>query len=362
MQLETLDVTGTSIIRMPRTIVKLKKLQHVLAGSLKYIHDSSYVHESLQEPLPVQMRNKLCTLAYYSLGFCVACCSPQQLTPLVEQGGDVNRRDVCTVCCCGILPFVATDQSPCGVVIPKGFHKLKALHTLGVVDVSREMSALGEIKRLTQLRKLGVMGINEKNGQEFLSALAGLRYLESLLVRSEGNHGISGCLDGISSPCKNLQSLKLYGILVKLPEGIEGLKNLVKLKLLGSRITDPEAAIQVLGNLPNLAILCLCPRSFDGEDVRFRFSPRAFSSLVVLEIILIKLKSVEFEEGATPKLELLNFLGFLTETNTMSFCGLPFLTSLREFSLDNDDYEEDFVKDLRDQLAQNKNGPVLRRY
>ena len=54
----------------------------------------------------------------------------------------------------------------------------------------------------------------------------------------------------------NLQSLKLYGNLVELPEWIQKLTNLVKMELRSSCIPEEKvsATIQVLGKLPNLAI------------------------------------------------------------------------------------------------------------
>uniref|UniRef100_A0A0A8Z4F6 Uncharacterized protein n=1 Tax=Arundo donax TaxID=35708 RepID=A0A0A8Z4F6_ARUDO len=50
------------------------------------------------------------------------------------------------------------------------------------------------------------------------------------------------------------------------------------------------------------------------------------------------------------------------ETNAGLFSGLASLRSLRAFHLDNRTYEEDFVEDVQNQLRENKNGPVLKRY
>ena len=158
---------------------------------------------------------------------------------------------------------------------------------------------------------------------------------------------------------KNLQSLKLIGNLVKLPEWIQGLKNVVKLKLDGSRISEHDAAIQVLGSLPNLATLRLLDNSFVGEEVRLSFCQEAFPSLKVLQLDCIgDLKLVGFEEGATPKLELLQYSKLRSSPSVGLFCGFPHLPSLKEFMLNRSDWRDTkLMEDLRGQLAENKNGP-----
>nr|UBY06953.1 NBS-LRR disease resistance protein [Dasypyrum villosum] len=352
-QLQTLDVTYTSIIELPRTIIKLSKLEHIRAGGIG--SNDGGTHETCADTL--------CTLALSSMAFCVGCCAPQVLKEVMDMDGDPNRRDVCTACCCNKLPSAATRQSPTGVEVPRGTRRLQALGTMGVVNVSgsRGKAVLNDLKSLTRLRKLRVTGINKKNSQELCSALSKLSCLESLLVRSEGSPGLCGCLDALSSPSKKLQSLKLYGNLVRLPEWIEGLRNLVKMELRSSRILEVDAVMQVLGNLPNLAILRLLRHSFAGEELRFTLNrDAAFPSLTVLELSLLdRLESVEFEQGAAPKIELLQFRGWRYKANTVLFAGLPCLPSLKEVLLKGR-YEDGFVDDLRARLAGNPNRPVLK--
>jgi hypothetical protein len=210
---------------------------------------------------------------------------------------------------------------------------------------------------LTQLRKLEVTGVNKKNGHELCSAIVGLSRLESLLIRSEGQPGLSGCLDGQFSFSKNLQRLKLYGNLVKLPEWIQGLKNLVKLKLRSCEISDHGHAMQVLGSLPNLASLHLLRKSFVGDKVDLYFCLATFQSLRVLELESRSLNSVKFEVGATPKLELLKVL--LPVVNSSSLSGLPTLSGLKEVVLIDGSPEQ--LKYVRAKLARHPNRPVVRR-
>ncbi|XBI33299.1 hypothetical protein VPH35_056646 [Triticum aestivum] len=351
-QLQTLDISSTSIIRLPRTITKLVKMQHILASN---VGESRYNKTEKWRLISLPLGSIIC---------CVACCAPNSVGNVflqLDDGAQLNRHDVCTAFCCGILPYhAAGGRSLGGVEVPRGIWKLKALHTLRVVDISGGTTALKDIKRLTRLRKLGVIGINKRNGQELCSAIAHLSNL-SFSLESHGEIGLSGCLDGLSSPPVNLQSLKLRGNLVKLPQWIQGLKNLVKLKLEWSRILDYDAAMQVLGNIPNLATLRLFHQPFVGQEVRFSFHREAFPSLKVLQLHCIEsLKLVGFEEGSAPKLELLQYSCGLDSPSVGLFCGLAYLPSLKEFMLLRWHWPPKLVEDLQGQLAENENKPVLK--
>ncbi|XP_037416157.1 disease resistance protein Pik-2-like [Triticum dicoccoides] len=338
-QLQTLDISGTSIVKLPRTIIKLVKMQRILASEIGDMQPNIYAN-----------RQSIMTLPLNSIRCCLACCVPNHVGKeiLGLADGILKRRDVCTAFCCSILPYYAAGRNRGGVEVARGIWKLKALHTLRVVDISVGKAALEDIEKLTRLRKLGLTGISKRNSQELCSAIACLSSLESLSLRSHGETCLSGCLDGLSSPPENLQSLKLIGNLVKLPEWIQDLKNLMKLKLEGSRISDQDAAIQVLGSLPNLAILRLL-YSFDGEEVRFSFRREAFPSLKVLELNCIgNLKSVGFEEGAAPKLELLQYIGWSASLRVGLFSGLLYLPSLKEFMLYRGNWgKTEFVEHLQ---------------
>ncbi|OEL24985.1 Disease resistance protein RPP13 [Dichanthelium oligosanthes] len=359
-QLQTLDVLGTRIIKLPRTIIKLRKLRYIRSGSLGILRAGFY--EEFVKDKPRLMQNKLCFLTLSTVGFCVSCCTPQLMSDTVETDGIPNRHDVCNICCCVMSPFLARQPEPRGVVLPRGIRKLKALRTLGVVDIEQWKTILQDIRRLTQLRRLDATGINEKNCQDFCLTLSELSCLEELSV-SVVEPGLRGCLDGVSSPPKNLKSLHLLGSLVKLPEWTKGLQNLVKLKLHSTRLLELDASIQVIGRLPNLTFLCLWQKSFQVEELCLNFQQVVFSSLKVLELALLEnLKSVEFGAGAMPKLEQLFFVGRQEKTDIMLFWGLASLQSFKEFLLYNGDYKEDFMEDIRAQLAMNPNGPVLKRY
>uniref|UniRef100_A0A8R7NVV5 Disease resistance protein RPM1 n=1 Tax=Triticum urartu TaxID=4572 RepID=A0A8R7NVV5_TRIUA len=262
-QLETLDIRDTNVLMLPKTIIKLLKITNLRAGETPLSEE-----DSVKDFIPRIMRRRLCLLPLCSMAFCLSWCA---LAFSCMEG--MNHHDICIMVCCWLLPAAAMHLD-----MPRGMRKLKALQTLGVVNVGRWGKViLQDIKRLTYLRKLGVTGINKENGQELCTTVAGLSHLESLSIQSEGEPGLCGCLDGIFSFPEKLQSLKLYGNLVKLPEWIQGLKNVVKLKLRSTMLLDvnAEAIMEVLGNLPNLARLHLLKKSFQGESLFINFHPEA---------------------------------------------------------------------------------------
>jgi len=374
-QLQVLDVRDTRVKALPKTIIKLRKLQYIHAGRI-----SDYVIE--EKP---SLTFRCLMVAYLFVGCCL------HILRNIDSLSCKARRDACTFVCCVKFPahMMGVDVEP-GVTVPRGIRKLKDLHTLREVNVGRGNAVLRDIEMLTGLRKLGVSGINKKNAPAFLSAFSNLSGLESLSLRSTGKQGLRGCLDDISSPPENLQSLKLYGNLEMLPEWIKELPHLVKLKLVCTKLLEHDAALEFLGKLPKLEILVL-PRTlsvFKGELV---FRPLqdgiAFGSLRVLRFqVVTKLKSVKIEQGTMPKLERLHLEGFVD--NDFFFSGLEFLARLNEVQLDvyfpwdqerinaasdsetRDKIEEEerqeeahkkgeLKKKIQDQLAWNANEPIV---
>ncbi|KAM0861979.1 hypothetical protein ACQ4PT_045542 [Festuca glaucescens] len=194
-QLQTLDVRHTRIVTLPESITKLQKLQYIRAGTKAPISTPTTSSSKLTE----------------------------------------FRRGRVLV----------------GVKVPRGIGKLTALHTLGVVNVgaSGGKAIMEELKKLTQLRKLGVSGINRQNSKDFFET-SGLVHLESLLVQLEEDS--QSCLDDITLPWENLQSLTLYGLKDKFPLT----KSLRKLNKLDLEIdTLQKDAMDFLGMLPELCIL-----------------------------------------------------------------------------------------------------------
>ncbi|KAF8758148.1 hypothetical protein HU200_010665 [Digitaria exilis] len=353
--LETLDIRGTVVMKLPSSIVKLQKLKYLRAGIIAYGEGASYeiVH-------------------YYVLVYLMKCFS----TETVYEEKDL-KMVVPLICLAVTVWLRGLDVS--GVKAPRGIGKLKALHTLGVVNVARGKNMLKEIKKLTQLRKLGITGIKKDHREELRSAICSCSHLQTLSLRAQGKNGLVGCLNGISPP-EDLQSLKLYGNIGELPKWIGKVQRLTKLTLRSTLLE--QAAVQDLGELPNLTSLRLSRYSFKGEELHFQ--SKMFPSLVVLEMDgLSGTKAVKFEEETMARLKLLKVKCWWRTANyCCSFTGILYLQNLMEVLLNGLDCGEDLdvgrskewlanrrelreknqelKANLLDQLEGNRNRPSLK--
>jgi hypothetical protein len=183
----------------------------------------------------------------------------------------------------------------------------------------------------------------------------------------------------------DLKSLKLYGNLVKLPQWIQGLQNLVKLNLRSTRLSEHDYSMEVLGNMPNLAILRLLEKSFQCEELHFKIE--GFRNLTVLVFGNFgDIKRVKFDQGAMPKLEQIQVKNDwrvrksgCSESEAV-FVGLEFLPSIKQawfnvtIILDFSPWDEqfkhisdevflkanNFEEHFRAWLADNRRNPVLK--
>lgn len=186
---------------------------------------------------------------------------------------------------------------------PKGIHKLKNLHVLGVVNVGKGNGVSRRLTKLTNLmnlRRLGarVTGLTEKEGDELCKSIGELDRLQSLELRSDSLDFLDRMHE--SAIPTHLTSLRLCGNLTKLPEWISSLNNLAKVKLLGTQLKQQD--ILHLQNLRNLALLGLWENSYAGDSLEF-FAD-TFLKLKFLDIGgLGKTKKVIIHQQAMPQLE-----------------------------------------------------------
>ena len=339
-QLQTLDIRGTRIWRLPVGVTKLQKLQYLHASC--FSDDIFWTYIRLIRP--VQYDGCVpCVCCVYALSACNLLRAmghlvwrPQRLehhlgrtgTHVLEEG--VSRHDICNLHCY-FTTYDAESHKLYGIKVPRGISKLKALHTLRDINVAWGNATIQELGGLTQLRKLGVVGVSKMNNGKFWPAIAEHNQLRSLSVDCEGSNSpniqlLDDCLGGNLMPPKCLESLKMRGELIKVTEWVHWLQNLSKLQLQLTQLN--QEALEAIGKLPNLVVLRLSRWSI--LEPKLCFPGPSFPSLVVLELN-DKLELLEFERNATPKLELLQARCNLDEVS-----GLEFLTSLKEIRLGSD--------------------------
>jgi Leucine-rich repeat (LRR) protein len=305
-QLQTLDVMDTSIVTLPASITKLQMLQYIRGGTAGISSEDPSVPNASSSWL-----SKF-----------------RHLSHLV------------------------------GVGVPSGIRELRSLHTLGVVNIgsSAGEAILKALKKLTQLRKLGVFGVNRKNFEAFSSAISDHILLVSLSVWLD-----SGRLDDMSLPLKNLQRLKLYGLVGRLHVlQIDQPSKLVKLDL--EITTLEERDIRFLGELPKLCILRLCVDRPEDGLLCFRVvtdgaEEHSYQKLKVLEIACRSSSHVIFGSKTMKSLDLLNV--YCCSWSSYQLSGLVHLSELKEVLLKGS-YGETLKHDVQGQLADHPKKPVLK--
>ncbi|CAL4991618.1 unnamed protein product [Urochloa decumbens] len=344
-QLQTLDIWKTSVATLV-SITKLKKLQYLRAGTTSVPlgdHTTTPSPEAAADP----------SLSTPSTS------GPRAPSPTLESLFHVpeswtlrNQR----------LP----DSRNGGVVVPRRIGQMTALHTLRVIDVSvaSGRATLQGLKNLAQLRKLGVSGVNRENCQDLCSAISCHTYLESLSVWFDKGMNRAICLDAISSPPAQLQSLKLYGYVEIMPPWIKDLRKLMKLSL--ELTTSKREDLVTIGKLEKLHTLRLHVNKVEDAELRFHAGPdddsdhsssRLFLGLKVLEIACTNCLHVMFAEGAMKRLELLTVHS--CNQPSLQLSGLENLVLLHEVSFKGS-YDNKLKEALQQQLDKHPKKPALK--
>jgi hypothetical protein len=421
-QLQTLDVRHTSIVMLPPAIFRIEKLQYIRAGTCTWHADD----DMLTIIVPAMADRDGSSMQPVAASSSHAQDDASSVPPAVDGGhtstaqqdGETDRivpvvnrdRDRASPLqedhrrhasiqgqadppqaaqknktwpsCLGFSKkskLRASSQNE-GVDVPAtvGIGKLTALHTFGVINVNGAggqaiLKQKKELNELTQLRKIGVTGINSRNIKDFFSAISGYRHLESLSVRLDEDN-FPDDISLAKSVAASLKSLKLYGNMSKLPVSwIEPLSNLRKLKLeltiSGQEDIDaisclPRNKIEVLTHLcvklTQGGKLIFGNNSFqirwnaDGEEeytsIRFTFS--------VLEIDCVSSSDVTFGSSMISSVELLKVR--CSKETSLTFSGLKAFGSLKEVWLMGS-FEDKFKQEMQQELAKHIiNKPVLK--
>jgi Leucine-rich repeat (LRR) protein len=300
-QLQTLDIRDTFIIMLPKSIIKLQKLQFIRAGTTTQLDNDNSTIQILPQPTGSPSS---------SMPSVSRQCRPHDIQVSCLPEFSIRRRII--------------GSRSCSVKVPAGIGRLTALNSLGVIDVNveRGKAFLEELRNLTLLRDLEVSGINRNNSHMFFSAMSGHRHLESLWMKFDNDN--LGCMDGIAPPPENLRSLNLYGFVGRLPVWMMQLRNLTRISLQMSML--PQEEMDSIDGIQNLRILCLFLKEF--QDGKLQFG-RHFRRLHALEIACnSRLQTVTFDSGAMQNLEVLNIR--CSGVSSMVFSGLEQLCKLKE--------------------------------
>ncbi|KAJ9135059.1 hypothetical protein P3X46_032280 [Hevea brasiliensis] len=218
-------------------------------------------------------------------------------------------------------------------------HGFKALEKIGVLRSLQKLclieanlgngNIMKELRKLTQLRRLGVVKLRKEDGKTLCSSIENLSNLRALSLLSVEDEILD--LQHLFSPPQLLQRLYLTGRLETLPHWIPNLASLVRLHLKWSRLQDdPLESLQILPNLVHLELL----QMYEGDTLCFKAG--GFKKLKLLGIDKFdELKCIQVEAGSMPIVEKLciqrcKFLHkvplgieYLTKLKVLEFFDMP---------------------------------------
>ncbi|RWR82044.1 disease resistance protein RPM1-like protein [Cinnamomum micranthum f. kanehirae] len=217
------------------------------------------------------------------------------------------------------------------VRVPRGIESLTALQKLSVIQANGENGIIRELGKLTQLRRLGIVGLRNADGQSICSSIAQMTNLNSFSAKSTNASELLN-LDYHFSPPPNLQRVYLRGRLMMLPSWIRTHQQLTRLTLGWSYLEqDPFQELHVLGSLKELTLL----EAYGGNSLYCRPSGKGkggFPNLILLCLDgLPWLQYIQLEKGAMPKLQKM-IIGRCTNLS-LAPLGIECLTMLKQMEL-----------------------------
>ncbi|KAJ9707844.1 hypothetical protein PVL29_000089 [Vitis rotundifolia] len=157
-----------------------------------------------------------------------------------------------------VLPFdiVQGFKAPKRISALKNLQKLSFVKASGQHRMSRQHRMIQGLENLTQLRKLGIVELAKEDGTSLCHAIGKMENLHSLNVTSL-NMEVPLELDAMTNPPPLLQRLYLKGPLERSPQWVSSLHDPVRISLKWSSLTrdNPIEALQDLQNLVELQLL-----------------------------------------------------------------------------------------------------------
>ncbi|KAK9265587.1 hypothetical protein L1049_001694 [Liquidambar formosana] len=279
--LKVLDLRGTPLESFPNEITKLFHLRYLSLRNTKVKMLPSSIGK-LQNLETLDLKQT------YVTELPVGILKLQRLRHLLVYRYGVESA----------LPFYCVQSCK----VPPGIGGLVSLQKLCFIESDQGSSnLLGEIGRLSQLRRFAIKNCKRDDGVALCSSLEKLSNLRSLSISSVGDDEFIDLQHLSSSPgsLRLLQRLYLTGRLEKMPGWISSLHSLVKLRLRWSRLRDdPLEALGILTNLVELRLV----EAYDGQTLCCKSG--GFQRLKVLRLDKLEgLRLLRLEEGAVPKLE-----------------------------------------------------------
>nr|CAB3490494.1 unnamed protein product [Digitaria exilis] len=255
------------------------------------------------------------------------------------------------------------------VLIPHKIEKMENMEVLSKVKASSKGSELKDIRKLWQLRKLGVViDDNEDHLKNFLRAISDLSdCLQSLSIilpettsqNADPNSKFIGdnIYHRLIQTPKLLESLSINGFTKRirlLSVLAKGSNELAKVTL--TRTLLEEKNLAILAELPKLRCVRLRHNAYDEEELTFKKNDYMHLMYFLVEGAntsdngkgMTKETAVNFEDEAAPELEKI----VLSYSNIRSVCGIGRLKKLKELELTCNKFLLSFSND--DGAAQKK--------
>ncbi|KAL8462089.1 hypothetical protein ACS0TY_033244 [Phlomoides rotata] len=185
-----------------------------------------------------------------------------------------------------------------GAKVCEGIGNLIMMQDLCHVKIGKKGGTLKDMRKLTQLRKLGLMGLNREHGTDLCTAVEEMINLTTLdLCAATKDEFLE--VGEMRNPPQTLQRLYLKGRLKEFPRWISSIKNLLRVRLMWSKMeASPLQALEILPHLMELQLVDCC------IEQELTFSAWGFQKLnsIVIED-MTKLHTIVIQAGAMPQLK-----------------------------------------------------------
>ncbi|KAH6786237.1 hypothetical protein C2S52_005789, partial [Perilla frutescens var. hirtella] len=236
---------------------------------------------------------------------------------------------------------VANLNSAQGVKLHKaGIGKLKKLQTLSLVKVDPKGEILKDLKKLIQLRKLGLTGLTQEHSKDLCATVELMEKLTTLnLSSSSATMQEFMELEGLTNRApKTLERLYLNGLLKTFPSWISKMDNLIRIHLKWSKLEN--FPLEDLKSLPKLTELHLVD-CYTGEELVFGVS--GFKKLKILVVEdLNNVHTIAIHDGAMAELKQMSLRGC---RQMRMLLGGENLVGVEELTLH--DMDEEFIARFR---------------